>query len=310
MTLTLEKKNWYAAAAHLGSFLLIIILFNVYSNSQKHAVAQTFRYTIPKPDDPVGGPQCNTNGEAFPSDFSGQCNTDPILAVPKKSFKFNVIFGVLMFFAITAFAHIFYATDGFNTGKYSEVISQGWNPYRWVEYAASASIMTVIIAYQLGIRDFNHLTSLVFMNVAVQTCGFLVENALIQPKVNFTTVKGATFIGWLLLLGIWIPILYAFYSIVEDVKYNFEGKVEPPGSPDAGNKIRIPSFVWFIVIVQVINFSSFGFIQLSQVRNALSGIRKPYSSYESGYLTLSFAGKIALAGALAYGLIFRTKDCE
>lgn len=310
----LSKKNWNAAYAHIGSFLLVVLLFSHYSASHSHAKATTFRYTIPIPDDsahghtPLGGTSCNSEGKVL-SPVSGQCQTDSVYAPPKKTWSFNVIYGCLSFFAITAFAHIFYATDGFNTGRYTSVIEQGWNPYRWAEYAASASIMTVLIAYELGIRDSNHLTSLVFINVAMQACGYLVENALIQPSINRTTVKGATTIGWLLLAGMWIPIIYAFWSIVNDVNLNFKDINEPSGSPSAGKPIKIPGFVWFIILVQVINFASFGLIQAGQVRDALSGLQKPYAVYEKKYIFLSFAGKLALASGIAYGLIFRTRKC-
>jgi hypothetical protein len=307
---SLFRKNWNAAYAHIGSFLCVVLLFSYYDNSQKHAQALTFRYTVPKPDapnvgqTPLGGTSCNSDG-TVPATVSGQCSTRSIFAPPKKTWSFNVIYGCLAFFAITAFAHIFYATDGFNSGKYSSVVAQGWNPYRWVEYAASASIMTVLIAYTLGIRDSNHLTSLIFINVALQLCGFLVENALIQTSVNMTTVTGATVVGWTLLLGMWIPIIYAFWSLVNDINLNYKG-VNDSGT---GKPIKIPNFVWFIIVAQIINFWSFGFIQLGQVRDTMLGTAKPFEVYESRYIFLSFAGKLALGSGLAYGLIYRTRKC-
>jgi hypothetical protein len=312
-TSKLIGQNWKAAYAHIGSLLLVVALFYHYGSARKHATAQTFRYAIPIPNapllghNPIGGTSCNSNNSA--SAGQGQCNTEAVFAPPTKTFSFNVIYGTLAFFAITAFAHIYYATDALGSGKYSSYIAQGWNPYRWAEYAVSASIMTVLIAYELGIKDSNHLLSLVFMNVALQACGYLVEHALIQPRIDTTTVKGATAVGWFLLAGMWIPILASFYYIYKDIKDNYKGIVEPSNAPNPGQPVKIPGFVWFIVIVQLLNFASFGFIQLGQVRNALSGNPKPFSVYEKRYLFLSFAGKLGLAGGLAYGLIFRTRKC-
>lgn len=307
----LKKLNLKAAVAHIGSFLCVILLFSYYKNSQKHAKAQTFRYSIPIPEsvDPpkstLGGPTCNSEFTT-PEQVAGRCQTDPIYAPPRKTYSFNIIYGCLLFFAITAFAHIFYATDGFGSGNYSQVILEGWNPYRWVEYGISASVMTVLIAYSLGIRDSNHLLSLIFINVVMQTMGFIVENSLIQTQINPTIVKTATFAGWTLLLGIWIPIIYAFKTVLDDIKNNFEGLTDPS---ENNQPIKIPSWVWFIIIVQIINFSSFGVIQYGQVSNALAGKVVDYSVYERRYLILSFAGKIGLAAGLAYGLIFRTRNC-
>ena len=298
--ISLKKENQYAAAAHIGSFILLIILYNYFSNSQVHATAQTFRYKIPSKI-PEGGTTCNSNF-TVQTEIAGECVTDYVYAPPEKVITFNVIYGCLIFFMITAFAHIYYATDGFGSGSYNASIQQGWNPYRWYEYAASASIMTVLIANSLGVRDQGHLISLVFINVALQACGYLVENALIQKDINLTTVKGGTLIGWTLLLGMWIPIIYAFIKIYQDVK-NLD-LLDGDGNP-----VRIPKFVWFIIAVQIFNFCSFGFIQLWQVTSSLSGKIIPYETIERKYLLLSFAGKLALAGGLAYGLIFRTKDC-
>lgn len=309
----LSKKNFTAALAHLGSFLILIVLLMSYKTPTKYIQGETFRYAIPIPNDPanghipVGGNTCNSNGYSLVpiNSQSGQCNVNPAYAPPMKKLSFNIIYGCLLFFAITAFAHLFYATDGFGSGKYSKVISEGWNPYRWVEYGLSASIMTVLIANTLGIKDFNHILSLVFINVAMQVCGFLVENALIQREINTTTIKASTFAGWVLLSGIWIPILIAMRDLFKDVKDNYTGILDPV----TNKPIEIPTFVWIIIFSQIINFSCFGVAQLLQVRDGLNNKLKPFEVYESRYLTLSFVGKLALAGALSYGLIFRTKDC-
>lgn len=298
--ISLQKYNQYAAAAHIGSFLLLIGLYFYFSNSQKYAQAETFRYRIPK-NPPQGSTTCNSNF-ALQEEQAGQCTTNYAYAPPQKVMTYNVIYGCLIFFMITAFAHIFYATDGFNTGKYTTVLSEGWNPYRWYEYAASASIMTVLIANSLGVRDQGHLISLVFLNVALQACGYIVENAIIQNNINYTTIKGTTLSGWLLFIGMWAPVIYAFVSIYNDVK-------DLNLTDDNGDPVTIPRFVWFIVIGQIINFALFGFIQLWQVNSALKGVIIPYENVERKYILLSFAGKLALAGALSYGLLFRTKDC-
>ena len=299
------KKNWVAAAAHAGSFVLLLILYLTKPKSHKHAVVQTFRYTIPNPEDYVGGSAtCNSNNDD-PGQIAGQCQTEAIYAPPKKAWKFNIIHGALAFFLVTAIAHVFYATNGFGSGKYMKVILQGWNPYRWLEYAISASIMTVLIGGALGTRDSFNLISLVFVNIALQGLGYLIENALRQTRIDRTAIVGSTVAGWLLFLAMWIPFLGNFSSLVQDVKNNFTNSVDA----DTGKPIRVPGYVWFIVVVQLLNFASFGIIQLLQVRRALAGNPIPFTVTEMRYLWLSLAGKLGLAGGLAYGLLFRTKDC-
>ncbi len=46
-----------------------------------------------------------------------------------------------------------------------------------------------------------------------------------------------------------------------------------------------------------------------QVKDYLKGNPKPFEVYERKYIFLSFAGKLALAGGLGYGLILRTASC-
>jgi hypothetical protein len=304
----LLKSNYYAALAHLSSFLVLLLLYSYYSNSEKYVKASTFRYTIPGPQEFTDG--CTSSGSAGQNDGVGQCFKEEIHGVPKKMpVSYNNITLCLFFFAFTALTHLFYLTDGFGKGTYSGFLAQGYNPIRWVEYAISASIMTILIAQNLGIHDLYHLISLVFINIALQTCGFVVESALKDgPGFNRQVVGGTTFAGWTLLLGLWIPIIFSFGSLLNDIKEKYADVVETVG-PNAGKKIQIPGFVWFILIVQILNFSCFGFIQAMQVRDAFKGKIVNYESYERKYIGLSFIGKLGLASGLGYGLIFRTRKC-
>jgi hypothetical protein len=306
--INLKRQNYYAAFAHLGSFIILLILYNHYNKSKKYARSQTFRYSVASPTDASG--LCNSNKQAVSGDSAGRCTIEPLYTVPQKTaFSFNNIHLCLLFFALTSLAHFFYATNGFGSGLYMYYVNQGFNPFRWVEYGISAGIMILIIAHSLGINDANHLLSLVLINFALQSCGYIVENSLKKGnQINESVIKGATFAGWCLLIASWAPILIAFTELVTDVNTKFKD-VEQTEGPDAGKKIKVPGFVWFILIVQILNYSSFGFIQAGQVRDAFKGTLKPYSAYESKYLKLSFAGKIGLASGIAYGLIFRTKTC-
>ena len=299
----LAKRNWQAAGAHALSFMTLLVLYLYYKNSQKYAEAETFRYALPTPDDIDG--TCNSN-RIDSSGEVGKCSKDDIYAVPKKtSLRFNIIYGSLFFFAFTALAHLFYATDGFNTGAYTSVIKNGWNPYRWVEYGVSASAMTLLIGYSLGTKDAATLLGLVFATASLQTVGLVVESSIKARNLNRESIIAATVGGWLLLGSIWGPIIYNFRNVIKDIQENYSDEVDP----STGEKVKLPSWLWFIIVVQIINFSCFGFIQLNQVRRALGGNPKPFTEVEMQYLFLSFAGKLGLASGLAYGLLFRTRDC-
>ena len=298
--ITLNKFNTYAGYAHLGSLIIIGIIYLSLPKTHKYAKTQTFRYQLPSVAQATG--TCNSDEQA--TLISGKCRVNTPYPPPLKAGSFNTIYGVLIFFALTAFAHLYYATDGFKTGAYSAALLKGWNPYRWAEYGASASIMTVLIATQLGIKDANHLTSLVFINLALQMCGYVVEAGILSDTRE--VVKGASIAGWLLFLGMWGPIIYAFYTVYDDVNKKYGTKIDP----DTGKKVAIPAFVWSIVIFQLFNFLSFGLIQGGQVRDYFKNKSKPFDFYERKYIFLSFTGKLALACGIGYGLILRTASCN
>lgn len=297
--ISLSKFNKYAVIAHVLSFLIIAILYLSLPATHKFSKTQTYRYQLPTVAQAQG--TCNSDSQA--GLVTGKCRVDTSFPPPKKAGSFNTIYGVLIFFAITAYAHIYYATDGFKTGNYSAALARGWNPYRWIEYGASASVMTVLIGTQLGIKDANHLASLVFINLALQLCGFIVEAGILGD--NRDVVKGATAAGWILFLGLWGPILYAIYTLFDDVNKKYGDQVDPT----TGKKVAIPGYVWTIVLSQLYFFAAFGFVQFGQVKNYLKGGSQNFETYERKYIKLSFVAKLALASGLGYGLILRTAKC-
>jgi hypothetical protein len=299
----LQTRNWQAFAAHSISFVLLLILYLLYQNTHKFAQADTFRYALPTTDDISGG--CNSQRDDE-SNKVGKCSKDELYTVPKKTiWSFNIIYGCLFFFGFTALAHAFYATDGFLTGAYSAVIKQGWNPYRWFEYGVSASTMSLLIGHALGTKDAPSLGSAMLMTASIQAFGFIVESNLKSKSLNSDVVIASTAGGWLLLLALWGPFIYNFKAVNEDINNNYNTIIDP----STGKIVKLPSWVWFIILVQFINYASYGVIQLLQVRAALKGTPKNFIDVEKQYLLLSFAGKLGLAGGLSYGLIFRTRDC-
>jgi hypothetical protein len=59
--------------------------------------------------------------------------------------------------------------------KYSEMIEEGRNPLRFIEYSFSASIMLISIALLNGVTDINLITSIAVLTAACQLCGLAVE---------------------------------------------------------------------------------------------------------------------------------------
>ena len=301
-TETLLHTNRVAALAHVAAFAGVLILYTAWSNARPHTTAQAYRYIIAGPDQ-IGSSGCNSDPTG---PEPGKCNTNTVFAPPAKLFTFNVIYCVMFFFVFTAGAHLWYSGPG--RDKYLKAIADGWNPYRWLEYAISASVMSVLIGYSLGIHDGVQLFMLAFITASMQICGFVVEAAMTRGlKLNTRVIEGATWAGWLLFATLWIPLIFTFYLLVKDVneKYN------DVNDPNTGSKIQVPNWVWFIVIVELVQYALFGLVQRSHIKGMLSGTANAstYANTELRYLKLSFSAKLALGAGLSYGLLWRTKDC-
>jgi hypothetical protein len=291
----LTRNNWLAVGAHLASAIVIIILYNYWSAAKTRATAETFRYQLAGPNTNA---TCTTTG-AIPV-TPDQCNTEIVFEQPKGIMSWNVIYGTIAFFLITAFAHTFYATDAFGTGSYKAAIQQGWNPYRWFEYSASASIMTILIGLVDGTRDTATLIGLALVTIGIQLCGYVSES-LMRGRGSLSTfakdaILGATASGWIQFVALWFVLLWGFSSLVADVNDKFT---------DAS----VPGWIWFVVIGQLLFYASFGVVQVIQIARRFRGESFNYAEIESLYILLSFAAKLALAGGIGYGIIFRVRDC-
>ena len=94
-------------------------------------------------------------------------------------------FLVVSFFAITAFAHFLYATDFLGKGWYSsQVLGFGWNPYRWIEYSFSATIMIYLISAASGTKDQVSAVSAALITPGLMINGFTNERALKQNELH------------------------------------------------------------------------------------------------------------------------------
>jgi hypothetical protein len=218
-----------------------------------------------------------------------------------KDGKVNIRQLVMAFFGITALAHALYATDFFGAGWYSSAIARGWNPFRWVEYGLSASIMAALIAPFSGLRSSSGVALVMASTAAMQGTGFLVERALIAPQPDYTAALASTLIGWLLLVTSWRAILGSFFRQLKDFD---DAKIKDSN----GDPITIPDFVWNIGIVQAAFFSCFGLVQLAEISGmSKKGAAFNYAGTETAYLALSLAAKASLASVIAYGLVARNE---
>lgn len=99
-------------------------------------------------------------------------------------FSVRFAWAVAAFFGLSALAHLLVVGPAWRS--YRRLVSQGRNPYRWLEYSLSASIMIVLIAMLVGIDDVAALTALVGVNASMIGSGWMQERyeipgACMQP---------------------------------------------------------------------------------------------------------------------------------
>jgi len=180
---------------------------------------------------------------------------------------------IVTFFAITAGFHLLYAV---NPGDiYINGVLRGNNYLRWIEYGISATMMIVIIALLSGVKDINNYVLLIVSAIAIMSTGQWFETA----KGNGKWIP--IIVGFVVMLGVFSVIFSSFSRRIK------EGK-------EAG--FKPPTWLYAIVIVMFIFYSSFGFVPIAQM--IFKGNNR---KYEYSYLTLSLVSKVSLGMLVAVG---------
>jgi hypothetical protein len=277
----LQKLNLYAALAHfialvVFAFLLIKML------RPEFQVTQLFRL---KPYVPEG-------------EIAQDTINRPLVTSPASGI--NVPYLITAFFGFTVLFHLLYYFNGGPDGWYTRFVKQGSNPVRFFEYGISAAIMTAVICCLSGVRDINGIWAVTLSITALMSQGAIVEHQLTLPTPDKTTVLYATVCGWLLLLTSWVPITFSLIKAIQDIR-------------NASEEYRnnVPSWIPFFIVLQLLQFSQFGFIQLKQVRPFLKGLPMPsFDSIERQYIINSFTTKLTLGAFFAYGLLQRQRESD
>lgn len=231
--------------------------------------------------------------------FSTDCD-GPICGPSQKNLgDFNPIWMIPFFTGLAALDHLvsyIYAYLYPESAKHWLFVI-GSNPFRWMEYSISASIMAIAISILAGIKDI-HLWFLIFMMHAVgMFLGFAIE---IVPKTDRKTtsdgdiemVPGSLPISYnsirKLLFGVasvsiftpWLVICcYFFYAVTKSAD-------------------NVPDFVYAAFLGTLLLFITFG------VNSFLHNILGYYDfpTAEIVYIILSFTSKTFLAADVFGGL--------
>jgi hypothetical protein len=204
---------------------------------------------------------------------------DPVLvqdgAAPTSLFEVAIGPAVALFLALAAIDHLLVAAPGIRDW-YERNLDRGMNVARWAEYSVSASIMVVLIALFVGIRDVAALLGLFGVNTAMILFGLLMERHQPPGRADWSAFWFGCVVGTVPWIAIWWYVL------------------------GAG---EVPGFVYGITVTQLVLFAGFAsnqalqYSQVSRWRSYLYG--------ESAYIVLSLAAKSLLAW-LIYANVLRT----
>jgi hypothetical protein len=181
-------------------------------------------------------------------------------------FNLSFAWAIAAFFALSALAHFTVAGPGWDS--YQVQLTKGRNPYRWLEYSLSASIMIVLIAMLVGINDIAALIALVGVNASMIGFGWMQERYEAPGRS-----LGPFWIGCIAGIVPWIAI--ALYLI------------------GPGANAHAPGFVYAIFFSIFLLFNCFAINQWLQYKQV--GKWRNYLIGERAYVTLSLVAKSLLA---------------
>jgi hypothetical protein len=180
-------------------------------------------------------------------------------------FDLRFAWAIAAFFALSAVAHLVVAGPAWRS--YQARLARHQNPYRWLEYSASASVMIVLIAMLVGIDDVAALVALVGVNAAMIGFGWIQEryespDASLSP---FWLGSLAGAVPWVA-IGIYLA--------------------------GPGADLHPPAFVYAIFGSLFVAFNCFAVNQWLQYRQV--GRWREYLVGERVYITLSLVAKSLL----------------
>lgn len=174
---------------------------------------------------------------------------------------------VAAFLIMSAIAHLVVAS-AWGFPRYRSFLERGTNPFRWVEYAFSASWMIVLIAMLPGADELVTLIALFGVNAAMILFGWMMElHNQTTARTDWTAFWFGTFAGAVP----WIVIGLQLFA--------------------AGS--AVPSFVYIIFFTLFVWFNSFAINMALQYRG--KGRWQDYLFGERVYGWLSLSAKSLLA---------------
>lgn len=200
-----------------------------------------------------------------------------LVANPQKLFDIPLGIGVAIFLLLSAVAHFFLSTVGFEW--YKKMLIKGMNPARFYEYALSSSLMIVLIGLLVGLNDIAAIILAFVVNASMNLFGLMMEyHNQYTKKVNWLSFIFGSIAG----IAPWIAIFLYFMGAVNS------GDAKPP------------AFVYAIIPTLFVFFNIFAINMYLQYKKV--GKWADYLFGERVYIILSLAAKTTLAWLIFSGI--------
>ena len=210
---------------------------------------------------------------ALPNDFALPVNANYMAGPPGTSdrqmvelLQIRMSWLIGAFFVLSALAH--FTVAGLQRSSYEAHLANTRNPFRWIEYSLSSSLMIVAIAQLTGIADAPALVALIGVNASMIGFGWIQE--------RYERPGGSLMPFWLGCVAGVVPWLAIGVYLLA------------PGA-DA----HAPGFVYAIYVSLFAFFNCFALVQYLQYKKV--GRFANYVTGEKTYLVLSLVAKSLLA---------------
>lgn len=272
---SLRRCNLAAGILHGLSFIAALTLVIIFIDQSLMTELRTdYKVYAANATNSTGGTQPDAGG--------------PFAVVCSSLGFYKLSWVIIAFPAITSLFHLTIALNPELNDAYSRsTLGQGSNPYRWLEYSITASLMGWVIGQLSGVTNVFLLVVLVLVNIAMQYQGYIME------VVNVGRKRGTYFwspvvIGFILFAAQWMPIfVYFFAAITSDRPVGVDGA---------------PWFVYTIVFGLFFQFLLFGMVMTLHYWGSPKWLRSNYNN-EVAYIILSFTSKVFLDWNLLIGII-------
>lgn len=151
---------------------------------------------------------------------------------------------------------------------------------RWIEYALSASLMTVVVGCMSSVTDLNALLGLVASNVAVQYCGWLADSSSRSMRDRWLAFG----VGCVVFVMTWAPLLATFQNTVD-------------ASED------VPDFVTAVVWGITLAYLTFPTVLVLRLVGVLDQSSEWTRSSDNWFDVASFVAKALLDWTIVIGII-------